>query len=787
MSNASKQPKWDIYEAAILLEAVFSVESGKETKTVAIEKVSADLRNLAKARGLSIDETFRNINGITFQYQSMEYSALGRKSATNKTGSKVFDEVVSMYKNENDKYNQILSETTSLRKTASSDVSLKAQNLKDEFEVWLRNGGKNQKNVDAVIGNFNKVSDYALEKKLITVPLFEMSDSKEVNRVLGNIQAYKFFRVLKKDLYKFLVSNSKLYSSFLKSRPKLTEKTNSHSFSEAEESISTASDRILFDKYGDMFVGIYNILKRNDKHVYLTVDQICAAYPNAIDEVIEILEKASWSERLGDGFVHGQNKPSGDKRYNFNCGDSFSAFTNVESILADKFKRGFRPSSIMDRNRFVAAFEEKCGEELSADELLDEVQSCCFRFDDRFFLPKALIDQDAMERIIEFLEHHFEKNSILFNNILYSTFESECGSFIYSADMLMAFLQKVLCGSTLYYFDRYCSIEKDAKPDITTEVIDYLIQMDCPRSYDDIYCDLSHLNQSDIYNVLHYNNPEILGNSKNEYFHVKSAHISDEDRDGIRSIATMLLNSSKYITCNEIMENLDSSSSELMERLTAKFSTLGIRRILTYYLRSDFNVGTGIVTEKSIKFTVEDVFADFAKTHASFTVDDVQRLSEYTGTVPYWEPIYTNAVRINSNEFVQSIDLDFDIEGIDAAIGFYCTDYLPLSEISDYSRFPSCGTTWNIFLLQQYVFRFSNQFKLLSLGFSKGNASGVIARKQSGYPDFESVVIDALEKTNIVSPNDAMNFLCEKGFISERRYKKHADLLKIAIMRRNKD
>lgn len=32
MSNASKQPKWDIYEAAILLEAVLSVEDKKKLR-----------------------------------------------------------------------------------------------------------------------------------------------------------------------------------------------------------------------------------------------------------------------------------------------------------------------------------------------------------------------------------------------------------------------------------------------------------------------------------------------------------------------------------------------------------------------------------------------------------------------------------------------------------------------------------------------------------------------------------------------------------------------------------
>ena len=80
MSNASKQPKWDIYEAAILLEAVLSVEDKKEAKKDAIGRVSAELRNIAIARGLSIDETYRNINGITFQYQIMEFSALGREN-----------------------------------------------------------------------------------------------------------------------------------------------------------------------------------------------------------------------------------------------------------------------------------------------------------------------------------------------------------------------------------------------------------------------------------------------------------------------------------------------------------------------------------------------------------------------------------------------------------------------------------------------------------------------------------------------------------------------------------
>ena len=367
----------------------------------------------------------------------------------------------------------------------------------------------------------------------------------------------------------------------------------------------------------------------------------------------------------------------------------------------------------------------------------------------------------------------------------YDAFEDKFESYIYSPEMLVAFLKKIILGTPIYYSDRYCSIKLNATPDISSEVIDYLIKIDAPCSYDMIYEHFAHLNKNDIYNVLHYNNPEILGNSKVEYFHVKTAHLAENELNEIRIITQTLLNNSKFITCNEVMDNLNQSNPALMERLTAKYSILGIRRIFTYYLRADFDVDTGIVTNKGCKMTINDAFEDFAKTHRSFTVDDVQRFADHMGTVPYWDTVHKHAVRINATDFISDSDIDFDAETIDSAISHYCSDYITLSEIPDYSRFSSCGFTWNIYLLQQYVFRFSKLFKLLSLGFAKGNVSGVIVRKQSGFDNFDSVVIDALEKTNITSPNDAIQYLCDKGFIAEKRYKKHVDLLKIAIARRN--
>ena len=102
-------------------------------------------------------------------------------------------------------------------------------------------------------------------------------------------------------------------------------------------------------------------------------------------------------------------------------------------------------------------------------------------------------------------------------------------------------------------------------------------------------------------------------------------------------------------------------------------------------------------------------------------------------------------------------------------------------------RFPSCGYPWNIYLLQEYVYRFSKRFKLLFLGFAKESASGVIVKKQLCYPDFESVIVDALSKTEITVKQDAMNYLCGRGFITDRRYKKVEELLKKAVVLRKKN
>lgn len=441
----------------------------------------------------------------------------------------------------------------------------------------------------------------------------------------------------------------------------------------------------------------------------------------------------------------------------------------------------------MDWKRFESVFEEQYGKVADEDDVLRHIKQYCFFFDERYFLPKTLVEKHVAKKIIEYIEEYFEKQDVLFYDVLFANFKDTLKSYIYSAEMLVEYMKATFEGTPLYFENKYFSYRTNAKPNITSEVESYLINTDRPCSYDEIYSNLSHLSRNDVYSVLHYNNPEIMGNSKTEYFHLDVAHISEYDKMVFTNICETLLKDSNYITCNEIIYNIGQVDGGLLEKLEAKFSMLGIRRILTYYLRTKYDVMTGVITRKGEQMTIAEVFTEFARSHNHFTTANVQDIADYTGTVPYWEVVHQNSIRINRDEFVSEDAIDFDIEAIDSAIAFYCDDYLPLGEVVEFMRFPVCGYPWNTYLLQQYVYRFSELFKLEFLGFAKCSASGLIVKKQIGYPDFNSIIIDELARTNIIVKDDALDYLCKRGFIIDRRYKKVEELLKKAIVKRNKN
>ena len=102
---------WDMSEAVIMLNALIAAREGRMSRKDAIESTSSELRSRAKSNGIKIDNIFRNVNGIALQMSTMEYILTdGQKGMKKASMPKLFEDAVTMYRNDRVTYEKILRE-----------------------------------------------------------------------------------------------------------------------------------------------------------------------------------------------------------------------------------------------------------------------------------------------------------------------------------------------------------------------------------------------------------------------------------------------------------------------------------------------------------------------------------------------------------------------------------------------------------------------------------------------------------------------------------------------------
>ena len=164
-----KQPQWDKYEAAFLLEYCLKVENNELSRKEAITTVSEHLRERAKDRGFEIDEVFRNENGISMQMSAMRNCYLEKNKGL--TISKLFKEVVALYKTNRNIFEKIIQEE-------SSKVN---KTIYQEFLLWLKTEKPND--TKEVIEYLSMLSMFVIKRKQLHKPIADITDADEIEHL----------------------------------------------------------------------------------------------------------------------------------------------------------------------------------------------------------------------------------------------------------------------------------------------------------------------------------------------------------------------------------------------------------------------------------------------------------------------------------------------------------------------------------------------------------------------------------------------------------------------------
>ena len=139
---------WDIEEAVLMLDMLLKSLDGKLTRKEAIRQVSEKLRRRAVNRGITIDDIFRNENGITFQMSALEVAYTGIKTKLKYTNRAIKNVLDCLHKLKNIELNNKIQKFIDHSKIevyvnvqqtkigGSLKISKKEENVKTRFGIF---------------------------------------------------------------------------------------------------------------------------------------------------------------------------------------------------------------------------------------------------------------------------------------------------------------------------------------------------------------------------------------------------------------------------------------------------------------------------------------------------------------------------------------------------------------------------------------------------------------------------------------------------------------------------
>lgn len=301
-----RQQQWNIYEAVILLDAFLKIKSSSLTRSEAIHSVSTQLRKMAKNNGIEIDDIYRNINGITFQMESMESAYYGKTII--KPATHLFAEVVSIYKTNPLEYSKLLKEAQAM----SSEQKMTNE---ETFVTWLASKVSPAQLLE-LYDTYKDIEKFCRKVKVIRGSLFETLDYATARKIQQTIESNKAFRFSHKWHMSKYISAASYYCKYVKELESENKSYNSHNVDEnSTVEVSPRSDASSISYEGannfsteeNTSEQVKAVLKKEcaKNPLGITPIQIQSFFPEIhIDDIKSILFYADWAKYESGAYIY---------------------------------------------------------------------------------------------------------------------------------------------------------------------------------------------------------------------------------------------------------------------------------------------------------------------------------------------------------------------------------------------------------------------------------------------------------------------------------------------------
>ncbi|MEG1384315.1 MAG: hypothetical protein RSD08_03355 [Oscillospiraceae bacterium] len=819
-----RQPEWTIYEAVVLLHGYLEATKGNLPKLHIIKRVSADLRRMAANRGIEIDDIYRNENGISYQIQSMDSAYKGKKVYVPAT--RLFVETVEMYRTDTNRYLEILGE-------AKNMVAAK-QNNKDAFLSWAASMLPSQR-CKWIEENILKVEQLAVAVKLISDPIFDVTNMAKLEAIYRAAGNNKIFQIKNRKLIKNINDDFKAYIQYCSQIPEQAEQADEMEPSAVEiPSDPVRADAILTEPDHELLVVDFG---SEGSMGFTTASKNATSTPAAAACEAEfyayLLNVAKLADRTCASYISSIRSA---QRYAADNGyASCSLFSEDKGITVATAMELYSDSNFnryneQQHNRFSAAIN-KLLESIGAD--ISEKVVASLSGDNGQSTAPADVNSEIVSVLRQHYEYGFKYDSIR-ELMRFRQFADAMGITLPEEDeTLKAF---ILSSGDVIEDKVYC------KSDDMLQELQRIVDDAFSSGADVIYYESlfeseqewmkSHVITSS--NMLkEYLQKSIAGCSFSKRFMVKGSRRSEKEavtdelkrvwgpcqsesvcklRDRLPYIPLgniwrvisgndlfVLASEGEYLLIDrfritedeedDIFDFVDGSCEENgfaslsdiplgdIEEENYGLTQLAIcTAIYKKILSGKYHLNGKIITKEKSDLDAVMLLKQYIKDKDECTFDDVaDKVIELTGSTNRqyaFQALYDDMVRVDRNRFVANRLVNFSVDEIDAVLSGFITDnFRAIRDVTTFAMFPLCGQSWNHYLLESFCYKYSRKYSLYVIHFNDKNA-GIIAENDFNRKYNEMLAI-ALMRTDVeLSPAAIGQYLFNTGYMAKSKYSK---------------
>lgn len=275
---------------------------------------------------------------------------------------------------------------------------------------------------------------------------------------------------------------------------------------------------------------------------------------------------------------------------------------------------------------------------------------------------------------------------------------------------------------------------------------------------------------------------EFVWNGGGTYFVLRHFILSNSEKELLSSYVKHECDLNGYVSIAKLpCQKINEDYFELTERAVHE-------SIYNALFKGEYYLKDGKVLTRSNEIDLPSLLTRSCKNKTKCTVSEMLSIDSELAGIGNKQRVltvlYDSMIRISEDDFISDDQINFDCEKIDEILlGFVGNQFTPIKSIATFALFPSCGTTWNYYLLESYCYRFSKLFKLLVNNFNDKNV-GIIISKGLVLSYFE-ILCDAAAASNVELTEEVIGqYFFENGYTAKRKYSNMSAIIEQAKKKR---